>query len=90
MSMKKFSINRICGILGMLLMLSSGTASVMVYLFTGNKNAVWCVVLFSLFVLFCAICFVVLIRCKLVDFSDSFCLLMDEMLSGAKIPRGYR
>lgn len=87
MSMKKFSINRICGILGMLLMLSSGTASVMVYLFTGNKNAVWCVVLFSLFVLFCAICFVVLIRCKLVDFSDSFCLLMDEMLSGAKIPQ---
>lgn len=87
MSMKKFSINRICGILGMLLMLAAGTASVMVYLFTGNKNAVWCVVLFSLFVLFCAICFVALIRYKLVDFSDSFCLLMDEMLSGAKIPQ---
>lgn len=87
MSMKKFSINRICGILGMLLMLAAGTASVMVYLFTGNKNAVWCVVLFSLFVLFCAICFVALIRHKLVDFSDSFCLLMDEMLSGAKIPQ---
>lgn len=87
MSMKKFSINRICGILGMLLMLVAGTASVMVYLFTGNKNAVWCVVLFSLFVLFCAIFFVVLIRYKLVDFSDSFCLLMDEMLSGAKIPQ---
>lgn len=87
MSMKKFSINRICGILGMLLMLAAGTASVMVYLFTGNKNAVWCVVLFSLFVLFCAICFVALIRHKLVDFSDSFCLLMDEMLSGVKIPQ---
>lgn len=47
MSMKKFSINRICGIFGMLLMLAAGTASVMVYLFTENKNAVWCVVLFS-------------------------------------------
>lgn len=71
----------------MLLMLAAGTASVMVYLFTGNKNAVWCVVLFSFFVLFCAICFVALIRHKLVDFSDSFCHLMDEMLSGAKIPQ---
>lgn len=87
MSMKKFSINRICGIFGMLLMLAAGTASIMAYLFTGNKNAVWCVVLFSFFVLVCAICFVALIRHKLVDFSDSFCHLMDEMLSGAKIPQ---
>ena len=43
--------------------------------------------LFSLFVLFCVIFFVALIRWKLIRFSDAFCGQMDDMLSGDMQPK---
>lgn len=82
MNMRKLSINKACILLGTLFLLAVGTVSGAIYLLTRNITAVWCVFLFSLFVLLIVICFVVLIRQKLVRFSDAFCGLMDDMLSG--------
>lgn len=87
MNMRKISINKVCIFLGVLLLLATGFISASVYVLTQNMAAVWCVFLFSLFVLLCVICFVALIRRKLVKFSDTFCVMLDDMLSGAEQPR---
>ena len=87
MNMRKLSINKACTLLGTLLLLAVGTVSGAVYLLTRNTTAVWCVFLFSLFVLLSVICFVALIRRKLVRFSDAFCVLLDDMLSGEAVPQ---
>ena len=81
MNMRKLSINKACVLLGTLLLLAVGAVCAAVYLLTRNITAVRCVFLFSLFVLLCVICFVALIRRKLVRFSDAFCGQMDDMLS---------
>ena len=81
MNMRKLSINKACVLLGTLLLLAVGAVCTAVYLLTQNITAVRCVFLFSLFVLLCVICFVALIRRKLVRFSDAFCGQMDDMLS---------
>ncbi|MBS5144127.1 MAG: HAMP domain-containing histidine kinase [Butyricicoccus pullicaecorum] len=86
MNMQKLSINKACILLGTLLLLAVGTVSTTVYLLTRNGTAVWCVFLFSIFVLLCVICFVELVRRKLVRFSDAFCGLIDDMLSGNMRP----
>ena len=82
MNMRKLSINKACVLLGTLLLLAVGAVCTAVHLLTQNITAVRCVFLFSLFVLLCVICFVALIRRKLVRFSDAFCGQMDDMLSG--------
>ena len=82
MNIRKFSINKACILLGILLLLAVGVVSAAIYLLTENITAVGYVFLFSVFVLLCVICFVALIRRKLVMFSDSFCGQMDDMLSG--------
>ena len=87
MNMRKLSINKACVLLGVLLLLATGFISASVYMLTRNTTAVWCVFLFSFFILLCVICFVVLIRRKLVKFSDAFCVMLDDMLSGAEQPR---
>ena len=81
MNIRKFSINKACILLGILLLLAVGVVSAAIYLLTENITAVGYVFLFSVFVLLCVICFVTLIRRKLVMFSDSFCGQMDDMLS---------
>ena len=87
MNMQKLSINKACILLGTLLLLAVGGVSTAVYLLTRNTTAVWYVFLFSVFVLLCVICFVALIRRKLVMFSDAFCGQMDDMLSGDAQPK---
>ena len=87
MNMRKFSIKKACVFLGTLLLLATGFVSVSVYALTRNKIAVCYVFLFCLFVLLCVICFVALIRRKLVMFSDAFCVMLDDMLSGNELPR---
>lgn len=82
MNMRKLSINKACILFGILLLLAAGAVSSAVYLLTRNPTAVRYVFLFSLFVLLCVICFVALIRRKLVMFSDTFCGQLDDMLSG--------
>lgn len=87
MNVRKLSINKACILLGMLLLLAVGIVSGVVYLLTRNTTAVWCVFLFSLFVMLCFVGFVVLVRRKLVRFSDAFCVLLDDMLSGDTVPK---
>ena len=87
MNMRKLSIDKACVLLGTLLLLAVGAVCAAVYLLTQNITAVRCVFLFSLFVLLCVIFFVVLIRRKLVRFSDAFCGQMDDMLSGDMQPK---
>ena len=87
MNMRKLSINKACVLLGTLLLLAVGAVCAAVYLLTQNITAVRCVFLFSLFVLLCVICFVALIRRKLVRFSDAFCGQMDDMLSENMQPK---
>ena len=70
-----------------LLLLAVGAVCTAVHLLTQNITAVRCVFLFSLFVLLCVICFVALIRRKLVRFSDAFCGQMDDMLSENMQPK---
>ena len=59
-----------------------GTVSAALYGLTQNITAVWYVLLFGIFVLLCDVCFMVLVLRKLAMFSDAFCSLMDDMLSG--------
>ena len=87
MNMRKLSINKACVLLGTLLLLAVGAVCTAVHLLTQNITAVRCVFLFSLFVLLCVICFVALIRRKLVRFSDAFCGQMDDMLSENMQPK---
>ena len=87
MNIRKLSINKACVFLGVFLLLAAGFISAAVYVLTRNTTAVWYVLLFSLFVLLCVICFVALIRRKLAHFSDAFCAMLDDMLSGAEQPR---
>lgn len=87
MKVRKLSINKLCLFLGALLLLAAGFISAAVYVLTRNTTAVWYVFLYGLFVLLCAICFVALIRRKLVYFSDTFCAMLDDMLSGTEQPR---
>lgn len=87
MNVRNLSINKACILLGTLLLLAVGAVSTAVYLLTRNTTAVWYVFLFSLFVLLCVICFVALIRRKLVKFSDAFCIQLDDMLSGDMVPQ---
>ena len=90
MNIRKFSINKACILLGILLLLAVGTVSAAIYLLTGNITAVGYVFLFSVFVLLCVICFVALIRRKLVMFSDSFLNKIKHMFGNILpiFPRG--
>ena len=87
MNMRKLSVNKACLFLAVLLLVAMGTVSAALYRLTQNITAVWYVLLFGIFVLLCAICFMVLVRRKLVMFSDAFCSLMDDMLSGNMQPK---
>lgn len=82
MNGRKISVNKACLFLAVLLLVAIGTVSAALYGLTQNITAVWYVVLFGIFVLLCAVCFMVLVRRKLAMFSDSFCSLIDDMLSG--------
>ncbi len=69
------------------MLLAVGAVCTTIYLLTENITAVGYVFLFSVFVLLCVICFVTLIRWKLVQFSDAFCGQMDDMLSENMQPK---
>lgn len=82
MSAKKLSINKACVFLGLLLILAALAITIILYELTNSISVVLCCLFFCLFVLFCVICFVVLIRHKLTLFSNLFCRTLDDMLSG--------
>lgn len=82
MSAKKLSINKACVFLGLALLLAVSAATIILYKLTNSISAVFCCLLFCIFVLFCVICFVMLVRRKLTLFSDLLCRTLDDMLSG--------
>jgi hypothetical protein len=86
MNVRKLSVNKACIFFAVLLLVAMGTVSAALYGLTQNITAVWYVLLFGIFVLVCAVCFMVLVRRKLAMFSDAFCSLMDDMLSGNMQP----
>lgn len=87
MNVRKLSVNKACIFLAVLLLAAMVTVSVALYALTQDITAVWYVLLFGIFVLFCSICFMVLVHRKLAMFSDAFCSLMDDMLSGNMQPK---
>ena len=79
MNVRKLSVNKACIFFAVLLLVAMGTVSAALYGLTQNITAVWYVLLFGIFVLVCAVCFMVLVRRKLAMFSDAFCSLMDDI-----------
>ena len=75
MNVRKLSVNKACIFFAVLLLVAMGTVSAALYGLTQNITAVWYVLLFGIFVLVCAVCFMVLVRRKLAMFSDAFCSL---------------
>lgn len=86
MSAKKLSINKACIFLGLVLLLSVSVTTIILYDLTSSISAVVCCLFFYAFVLFCMVCFVMLVRRKLTLFSDLFCRTIDNMLSGNVAP----
>ena len=76
------SINHICILLGLVLLLATGGISIVVLWMTGNVAAVLCVLGFGVFAFGCGALFVRIVRKKLVLFSDQLCELLDGMMSG--------
>lgn len=86
MSAKKLSINKSCVFLGLALLLAVSLTTIVLYDLTHSISAILCCLFFCLFVVFCVVCFVMLVRCKLTLFSDLFCRTIDDMLSGNIAP----
>ena len=86
MSTKKLSVNKACVFLGLSLLIALSVTIIIIYKLTSNRSAVLCCLLFCVFVSFCVICFVALVRRKLTLFSDLFCRTIDDMLSGDIVP----
>ena len=86
MSVKKLSINKACGFLGLALVLAVSVTTIILYDLTHSILAVLCCLFSYVFVLLCVICFVALIRRKLTLFSDLFCRKLDDMLTGNAAP----
>lgn len=69
-----------------LLIILSADMLAVLYLFTKSMTAVLCGLLYTVLVLLCVALLIALIRRKLVQFSDTFCGLLDNMLSGEMEP----
>lgn len=87
MSMKTFSVNRLCVVFGVFWLFAVSIFSAAMYGMTQNSTVIGCVWLFGLVLLSGAACLVALIRRKLVEFSDALCAELDDMLEGDARPR---
>lgn len=86
MNTRKLSINKACVLAAVFLVLLSVVQCGVLYLLTENITAVLCGLLYVFLVLLCIAFFIALIRRKLVLFSDTFCELLDNMLTGEMEP----
>lgn len=62
MNVRKLSVNKACIFFAVLLLVAMGTVSAALYGLTQNITAVWYVLLFGIFVLVCAVCFMCFAR----------------------------
>lgn len=81
MNVQKLSINKTCVIMATFLALLSITQLLVLYFLTNSNTVVLCGLFYTILTLLCVALFVVLIRRKLVLFSNRFCELLDNMLT---------
>lgn len=86
MNMRKLSINKVCVLMAVFLVLLSIVQCGILYLLTESTAAVLCGLLYIFLILLGIALFIALIRWKLVLFSDTFCELLDNMLTGEMEP----
>ncbi len=76
----KFSINRLCAIISVLLVLFFTATAVLLYLLTDSTSTIYVIVVLAVFVFVCIFSFIAIVRKKLTAFSDMLCRQLDEML----------
>lgn len=86
MNAEKISINQVCMMMGTVFAAASVSLLVILYLWTGNYNIVFCGLVFILILLFCVILLVSVMRCKLTLFSEMICRTLDDMMAGDDEP----
>lgn len=84
--MNGLSVNRACVLGAGVLSTISVVVITAVYLFTKNPAVIWLGLLLTLLVFLCAAFFVAFLHYKLVQFSDSLCKTIDDMLNGTAAP----
>lgn len=82
MNKEKFSINRICIFVSILLALLFAAAAIWLYLLTENSITVCIIALLAVFVFICVLSFIAIVRKKLTYFSDMLCRELDGMMQG--------
>ena len=82
MSTKKLSINKVCIVLGVILLSALIAFIVIIYNLTDNFSAVFCCIMFYGFAVLCVAFFIAMVRNKLTPFSNLLCRTIDDMLSG--------
>ena len=83
---EKLSVNKACIAALVFLCALSAAMLVLFYLLTGNMAAVFLGILYFMPVVCCMGLFIMLIRRKLILFSDALCEMLDGMLSGDAEP----
>lgn len=86
MNMRKLSINKASVLAAVFLVMLSVVQCCVLYLLTESTAVVLCGLLYGFLVLLGIAFFIALIRRKLVLFSDTFCELLDNMLTGETEP----
>lgn len=82
MKNEKFSINRLCIFISILLVLLFMAAALSLYLLMGSFVAVYVVTILAVLVFACIFSFIAIVRKKLTTFSDMLCKQLDEMTQG--------
>ncbi len=81
MNTEKLSVNRVCIVFGVLLLLLSASMSLILYFLTENTLVLCFTLLYAAGVFGCMMLFLIIIRRKLTLFSDSLCRMLDDMMS---------
>lgn len=82
MNVQKISINKACGIIGAIAIVSSVAMLAVLYLLTRNYEVVLCGLAFIILLLCCVILLVSVLRRKLTLFSEMICRMLDDMMTG--------
>ena len=82
MTSQKFSLNKACLILVVVLLFLAASMLSVLYLMTGKISVVYCGIGFILLIFFSNIIFIMLIRKKLTLFSNMLCTTLDGMMNG--------
>lgn len=80
--MSGLSVNRACVIGAGVLSTISVVVIIAAYLFTRNPAVIWLGILLTLLVFLCIALFVAFLHRKLIQFSDSLCQTIDDMMDG--------